>query len=110
MKILSLEHLVLTVASIEATCVFYTRALGIDVEIFAEERYALRFGVQNINLHEAGRKFEPKAEHPVPGSSDLCFLTNTPVDELVSHLETLNIEIIQGPVPRTGATRPMISV
>jgi catechol 2,3-dioxygenase-like lactoylglutathione lyase family enzyme len=110
MKIRSLDHLVLTVASIEATCAFYTRALGMDVEIFAEERYALRFGDQKINLHEAGKEFEPKADRPVPGSGDLCFLTETPAADIAAHLDSLDIEIIQGPVPRTGATGPMISV
>lgn len=110
MKIRSLDHLVLTVASIEATCAFYTRALGMDVEIFAEERYALRFGDQKINLHEAGKEFEPKADRPVPGSGDLCFLTETPAADIAAHLDSLDIEIIQGPVPRTGAAGPMISV
>lgn len=110
MKVRSLDHLVLTVASIEASCAFYTRTLGMDVEIFAEGRYALRFGDQKINLHEAGREFEPKADRATPGSGDLCFLTDTPAAGIVTHLESLDIEIIQGPVPRTGATGPMISV
>jgi catechol 2,3-dioxygenase-like lactoylglutathione lyase family enzyme len=110
MKVRSLDHLVLTVASIEATCAFYTRALGMDVEIFAEERYALRFGDQKINLHQAGNEFEPKADRATPGSGDLCFLTDTPVEQLVTHLASLGIEITQGPVPRTGATGPLTSV
>lgn len=110
MNIRSLDHMVLTVASIEATCAFYTRTLGMDVETFAEGRFALRFGDQKINLHKAGKEFEPKADRATPGSGDLCFLTDTPVEELVTHLESLDIEIIQGPVPRTGATGPIISV
>ncbi|MBT3400145.1 MAG: VOC family protein [Rhodospirillaceae bacterium] len=111
MKVRSLDHLVLTVASIEATCAFYTDVLGMDVEIFAEgRRHALRFGDQKINLHAAGNEFEPKADRATPGSGDLCFLTDTPVEELVTHLESMDIEIIQGPVPRTGATGPIISV
>lgn len=65
---------------------FYTRALGMDVETFADGRYALRFGDQKINLHQADHEFEPKAERPTPGSGDLCFLTDTPVEQLVSHL------------------------
>jgi len=110
MNIRSLDHLVLTVASIDATCAFYTDVLGMDVEMFADGRYALRFGDQKINLHEAGKEFEPKAAHPLPGSGDLCFLTQTPVEELIEQLTTMGIEIIQGPVPRTGATGPLISV
>lgn len=110
MKVRSLDHLVLTVASIEASCAFYTRVLGMEIEIFAEGRHALRFGDQKINLHEVGREFEPKADRPTPGSGDLCFLTDTPVEQFVSHLVSLDIEIIQGPVPRTGATGPLVSV
>ncbi|MEK9833834.1 MAG: VOC family protein [Rhodospirillaceae bacterium] len=110
MKIRSLDHLVLTVASIEATCAFYTDALGMAVETFAEGRVALKFGDQKINLHQAGREFEPKAAHPLPGSGDLCFLTDAPVRDVIDRLRTLGIEIIEGPVPRTGATGPLTSV
>jgi catechol 2,3-dioxygenase-like lactoylglutathione lyase family enzyme len=110
MKICALDHLVLTVASIEATCAFYTRVLSMDVERFAEGRFALRFGDQKINLHQAGKEFEPKANRATPGSGDLCFLTDTPAADVVAHLESLNIPVIQGPVPRTGAKGPLISV
>ncbi|MEK9966775.1 MAG: VOC family protein [Rhodospirillaceae bacterium] len=110
MKIRSLDHLVLTVASIEATCAFYTDALGMAIETFAEGRVALKFGDQKINLHQAGREFEPKAAHPLPGSGDLCFLTDAPVRDVIDRLRTLGIEIIEGPVPRTGATGPLTSV
>ena len=110
MRIESLDHLVLTVASIEATCDFYTRALGMDVVTFAGGRTALTFGRQKINLHLAGHEFEPKADRPTPGSGDLCFLTGTPIDDVAAHLKTLDIEIIEGPVPRTGATGELRSV
>jgi len=105
-----LDHLVLTVASIEATCDFYTRALGMQVEIFGQGRTALRFGGQKINLHQAGREFEPKAFRPIPGSGDLCFIAATPLEQVVAHLERLGIAIEEGPVPRTGATGPIRSV
>ncbi|WP_342236455.1 VOC family protein [Inquilinus sp. OTU3971] len=111
-----LDHLVLTVASIEATCDFYTRALGMTVETFGADtpegsrRKALRFGGQKINLHQAGREFEPKALRPIPGSADLCFIAATPLEEVVAHLESLGIAIEEGPVPRTGATGPIRSV
>ena len=96
MRIESLDHLVLTVASIEATCDFYTRALGMDVVTFAGGRTALAFGRQKINLHLAGHEFEPKADRPTPGSGDLCFLTGTPIDDVAAHLKTLDIEIVKG--------------
>jgi len=109
-RINHLDHLVLTVASIEATCDFYTRALGMQVEIFGQGRTALRFGGQKINLHQAGREFEPKAFRPIPGSGDLCFIAATPLEQVVAHLERLGIAIEEGPVPRTGATGPIRSV
>ena len=110
-----LDHLVLTVASIEATCDFYARALGMSVETFGPDtpegrRTALRFGDQKINLHQAGREFEPKALRPMPGSADLCFIAATPLDQVVAHLESLGVAIEEGPVPRTGATGPIRSV
>ena len=110
MKIASLDHLVLTVASIEATCAFYTAVMGMTVETFAEGRNALHFGDQKINLHLAGHEFEPKADTPVPGSGDLCFITQTPILEVVDTLKTHKVSIIAGPVARTGAIGDLISV
>ena len=110
MKIASLDHLVLTVASIEATCAFYTAVMGMTVETFAEGRNALHFGDQKINLHLAGHEFEPKADTPVPGSGDLCFITQTLILEVVDTLKTHKVSIIAGPVPRTGAIGDLISV
>ncbi|NKQ11589.1 VOC family protein [Pseudomonas sp. SST3] len=110
MQIDHLDHLVLTVADIEATVDFYTRVLGMQEVTFGEGRKALAFGQQKINLHQAGREFEPKAERPTPGSADLCFIVATPLDEVVAHLERLGVAIIEGPVQRTGATGPIRSV
>ncbi len=105
-----LDHLVLTVASIEATCDFYARALGMTVETFGQGRKALRFGTQKINLHQAGREFEPKALRPTPGSADLCFIAATPLEEVMAYLQRLGIVLEEGPVPRSGATGPIRSV
>ncbi|TCR90816.1 VOC family protein [Rhizobium sp. BK376] len=105
-----LDHLVLTVASIEATCDFYARVLGMGVETFGQGRKALTFGNQKINLHQAGREFEPKAKRPTPGSADLCFITETPLDAVIAHLGEIGAAIEQGPVDRTGATGPIRSV
>ncbi len=110
MKIDSLDHLVLTVKDIAASCEFYSKALGMEVVAFGQNRKALRFGSQKINLHEKGREFEPKAQCPLPGSADLCFLTSIPIDKVTKHLQSCNIEIIEGPVARTGATGPILSV
>ena len=110
MRIDSLDHLVLTVADVEATCSFYRRVLGMEVVTFAQGRKALGFGRQKINLHLRGHEFEPKAERPTPGSGDLCFLTSTPLGEVVAHLTAEGVAIVDGPVRRTGATGPILSV
>jgi len=104
-----LDHLVLTVADIEATVAFYTSALGMELVTFGS-RKALRFGEQKINLHQAGKEFEPKAVHPTPGSGDLCFITKTPLADVISHLEASNCAIELGPVNRTGAVGEMGSI
>ncbi|WP_224826026.1 VOC family protein [Cognatishimia sp. MH4019] len=105
-----LDHLVLTVASIEATCAFYETVLGMQTVTFGEGRKALTFGVQKINLHEAGAEFEPKAHAPTKGSADLCFLLTGSLNDMESHLKEHGIQIEEGPVPRTGATGPIMSL
>ncbi|ESQ98814.1 virulence protein [Stutzerimonas chloritidismutans AW-1] len=110
MPIDHIDHLVLTVADIEKTVDFYTRVLGMQLVTFGEGRKALTFGNQKINLHQAGREFEPKAERPTPGSADLCFIVATPLDRVIAHLEAQGVAIVEGPVQRTGATGPILSV
>jgi catechol 2,3-dioxygenase-like lactoylglutathione lyase family enzyme len=110
MTVHALDHLVLTVRDIAATCHWYESVLGMSVVTFGAGRTALAFGTQKINLHEAGSELEPKAAHPTPGSADLCFLTEMPLTEVVAHLKTCGVPIIEGPVARTGATGPLLSV
>ena len=110
MNISHLDHLVLTVADIEKTVGFYTRVLGMQMVTFGEGRKALAFGHQKINLHQAGREFEPKAERPTPGSADLCFIVATPLDRVIAHLEMQGASITDGLVQRTGASGPICSV
>lgn len=109
MKVDSLDHLVLTVADIERACVFYEAVLGME-HVEAEGRHALRFGAQKINLHQTDHTFEPKARHPLAGSADLCFLTATPIPEVLIHLARCDVPLVEGPVTRTGATGPLLSV
>lgn len=110
MNISSLDHFVLTVKNLETSCAFYSRALGMDVVTFQNNRKALKFGSSKINLHEYGHEFDPKANYPTPGSADLCFLTATPIPEVVCHLGEVGVEIIEGPVHRTGAMHKLNSV
>jgi catechol 2,3-dioxygenase-like lactoylglutathione lyase family enzyme len=109
-KIDRLDHLVLTVKDIDASCAFYAAALGMDVVTFGSGRKALAFGVQKINLHQSGKEFEPKADKPTTGSADLCFITSTPLAEVAAHLAACGVAVIEGPVQRTGATGPIMSV
>lgn len=107
------DHLVLTVADLQATIAFYRDALGMSPETFAAgggTRHALMFGRRKINLHEAGREFEPKSMRPTPGSADLCFLSEDPLPEWVDHLAAMGVPVEEGPVARTGATGPLMSI
>lgn len=110
MEIVGLDHLVLTVQDIERTCSFYHRVLGMQVQTYGADRKALIFGNQKINLHEQGRELEPRADKPRPGSADLCFITMEDMPDVIVHLKHCGIDIIEGPVARSGALGPMTSV
>ncbi len=110
MEIERLDHLVLTVDGIETTTAFYAKVLGMKIVTFAGGRKALAFGAQKINLHEQGKEFEPKAHRPTPGSADICFITQTALSEVISHLKACGVGILEGPVRRTGAQGPIESV
>ncbi len=113
-RVRQLDHLVLTVTRIPETVRFYTQVLGMRGQQFdaadGSTRWALRFGHSKINLHQKGREAEPKAAHPATGSADLCLLTDAPMADWIRHLTVHGIQIEEGPVPRTGATGPIISV
>jgi len=109
LRVRALDHLVLTVADIEATVAFY-EALGMTRVRFGEGRVALAFGAQKINLHQAGAEIAPHAAHPRPGSADLCFLVEGDVADLSAHLAAAGLAVELGPVPRTGAQGPLTSV
>ena len=91
MQIKNIDHFVLTVASIDTSCSFYEKILGMKVEVFGEGRKALKFGNQKINLHESGKEFEPKAKQPTAGAGDFCLISDTPISEVINHLNIQNI-------------------
>lgn len=105
-----LDHLVLTTRDKEACVRFYTDVLGMQLEQFGAGRLAFRFGAQKINLHEAGKEFLPKAHAPTPGSLDLCFIAAIPLDDVIARLRQFGVPIEEGPVRRTGAEGPILSV
>jgi len=107
------DHIVLTTRDKDACIRFYTEVLGMKLEKFrtpTEERLALKFGAQKINLHEWGREFTPRAHVAVPGSLDLCFIASTSLDEVIQRLKKNSIPILEGPVAKTGAKGPIRSV
>ena len=110
MKVRAIDHVVLTVSDVERTLSFYTQALGMTAVTFGDGRRALVFGEQKLNLHQAGREFEPKARVPTPGSVDLCLLTDDLLDEVVAHLRRSGVATLLGPVTKTGARRPLRSI
>src|SRR5882724_8329405 len=110
MNIDRIDHVVLTVFDLARTCDFYSRVLRMKVVTFGEGRTALSFGRQKLNLYVAGREFEPKALKPTPGSVDLCFITEPPIDECAAHVGACDVKIVAGPVPKTGATGALNSI
>ncbi|MEJ2347462.1 MAG: VOC family protein [Gammaproteobacteria bacterium] len=109
-RIDGIDHLVLTVRDPQATGDFYARVLGAEVVTFGEGRKALRFGAQKINLHTAGAEWAPHAAHPTPGAGDLCLITRTPLEEVGAELRAAGVQVIEGPVARTGARGPIHSL
>jgi len=110
MEIQSLDHLVLTVKSIENSIHFYCDVLGMKHIQFGDNRHALKFGKQKINLHQADNIFQPSADLPTSGSADLCFIVNTPIEWIMTELKLAGVDAIEGPVERTGATGKILSV
>lgn len=112
MFIASIDHVVLTVADMDRTIEFYTRVLGMRLEIFGQGRKALRFGDQKFNLQDGKSKTDivAVAKVPTPGSVDLCLLASVPLDEVIAQFKKQNVPIETGPVARTGARFPIRSV
>ena len=105
-----MDHVVLTVADVDRTLAFYQRVLGMTPLSFGEGRRALAFGDQKLNLHQAGREFEPKALRPTPGAVDLCLTTDVPLEEVAAHLRSQSVAIELGPVDKTGARSALRSL
>ena len=110
MRVQRIDHIVLTVTDVDRTLAFYERVLGMTPVLFGEGRRALAFGDQKLNLHQAGREFEPKAVRPTPGAIDLCLTTDVPLDEVAAHLRSESVAIEHGPVDKIGARRALRSL
>lgn len=110
MRIDQLDHLVLTVADLGRSINFYSRVLGMQRVTFGANRHALIFGESKINLHEVGHELMPSAQLAAPGTADLCFVTSTPIAQVVIELTAASVPIELGPIGRAGACGPIWSV
>ena len=106
----SVDHIVLTTANLERCLDFYTRVLGMRLERYGKNRIALRFGDHKFNVHPPGFDAGIKARIPTPGSLDLCFIADRPLDEVIAHLGRERVPIEEGPINRTGARFTIRSV
>lgn len=110
MKVDGLDHVVLTVKDIDATCKFYAKVAGMEIVTFGENRKALSFGSQKINLQQLGRGSTLIADKPTPGSADICLITSMSLADVIAHLNFCGVNVIAGPVERNGARGLMMSV
>ena len=109
-RIKSLDHLVITASDLAATIDFYTRVLGMEHVAFGDNLHAVHFGDQKFNIHDAGTNVSPKAKNIVPGSADFCLISETPVSQVIQHLQDCSVTIEEGPVTRSGAAGTLNSV
>ena len=105
-----IDHVVLTTRDLPACTRFYCEILGMKKEQFGQNRIAFKFGTQKINTHEWGREFTPRAHVAAPGTLDLCFIASEPLENVIKRFNESKIEIIEGPVTKTGANGPIRSV
>ena len=110
MKIDRIDHIVLTCASVEKTIAFYARVLGMEAVTFTGGRRGLSFGRQKFNLHQQGAEFSPRAHLAMPGTADLCLISAVPLPRVIEHLKKCGVPIVEGPVPKSGATGAITSV
>jgi len=109
MKAVALDHMVLVVEDVEATCRFYGRVLGMEPLERAPGWWVLPLGDHMISVRQVG-ELPDIAAGTTPGSGNFCVLTDLPIDDVVAHLSELGIAVVEGPVERLGAVGPMMSV
>ena len=112
---LKIDHIVITVKDINKSISFYSNILEMELQEFYSlsdntTRKSLKFGNQKINLHEALNPFSPHAKHPSPGAVDICFISTKPISEWIDRLKKNKINIEDGPVQKTGANGPILSI
>ena len=108
MQVRSLDHIVLCVRDVARTCAFYRQALGMQPREERPGQWSLHFGANKISLQDA-RASPAIARDTVPGSGNFCLLTDTPIAEMIAHLEAHDIAVIDSG-ERQGAIGPIVSV
>jgi len=109
-RIKNLDHLVITASDLQVTIDFYTKVLGMEHVAFGDNLHAIHFGDQKFNIHDASTDVSPKAKNIVPGAADFCLISETPVSQVIQHLQDCGITVEQGPVMRSGAAGTLESV
>jgi len=113
-KITRIDHIVLTAADVDTTVAFYSRVLGMAAEQFQPAdgsiRWALSFGANKINLHQAGVEFKPNAQAATVGSQDICFISDEPLEVWQQHFTKCGVTVEEGPIARTGAAGKIMSL
>jgi catechol 2,3-dioxygenase-like lactoylglutathione lyase family enzyme len=118
MSITGFDHVAITVADVNATCAFYDKLFGVRIghdyapngktlvcEVF------LGGGDTKFSVHQLGNGVNPVAKTPTPGSVDLCFRWNQPIETAVALLKKHNVAVVEGPSPRAYSDgRKSISV
>jgi catechol 2,3-dioxygenase-like lactoylglutathione lyase family enzyme len=106
-----LDHVVVNCEDCARSAAWYERVLGMTIERFGSDgRIALHFGSQKLNLRPTGAAGWEAAKDDAPGTADLCFVVETPVEETLDHLARCGVAVTTGPVERTGAAGTMRSV
>lgn len=112
-KIDRIDHVVINCSDLDATVAWYQRVLGMERQEFAYGEHlhvALKYGRQKFNVRPAGTEHWWSVENDTPGTLDICLITPSPIEEVLSHLRACNVDIARGPVQQTGAMGPMMSV
>lgn len=104
-----IDHVVLNCRDAGTTANWYVRVLGMTREVFGAGRTALLFGGQKINIRPTGAADWITGAVDAPGALDLCFIADAEPAAVGEHLRACGVEIVEGPVTKTGALGPMTS-
>lgn len=98
--ITAIDHVVLTVRDIDASVVFYKRVLNMEHVGFGDNRHALAFGAQKINLQTLGQEMR---NHACIGSGDLCLITEWRIEQLLDHLVKKGVAVVGALSKKSGS-------